>query len=508
MNESFIPAPATQEKLVEKEGAQKGREHHLRLDEMTGMRKKELLFLPEGIAYLKEKFGDEMQISLGDIAGMGVGNDMLRRPGEPTASAKKNVDDCFILLNSVALEIYGNDIDHRLFEIVRVGGDEIIFITKKGDDRLRFLFRRFNEEKEKLLVDRIGREAYDAAKLETNIKAQMKLITKEPRYLELVEKGDVKAVDTWLHEQLGSMAASELRTGELLKSLARLRMDSIPEEEWLVPLDFYRSSEKNIARQNDPLQVRQSLMTGVAAADADIGWLKGHPGLRLPDGTRHEENAIENTAGKYLEQAMNVEKNIRLIQEKERKLSTMRGRQEHLEEERLKKEIIRLETIDPGTGAIRLDKSESKHLIDLIELTEAASGLEVTRLDIPYFGVYNNHYDYATADEMMKRLVETFRRFMQAAVVRDGGSLYALRIQAGGENRDPAALKEALNAILIEYSQPDDPKKKLAMENEVLVKKAITRQNDQFGRVKLSQPVEFTDVSHDTRLSDVVRIAL
>ena len=124
---------------------------------MTGMRKKELLFLPEGIAYLKEKFGDEMQISLGDIAGMGVGNDMLRRPGEPTASAKKNVDDCFILLNSVALEIYGNDIDHRLFEIVRVGGDEIIFITKKWDDRLGLLFRRFNEEKEKLKKAKVKR---------------------------------------------------------------------------------------------------------------------------------------------------------------------------------------------------------------------------------------------------------------------------------------------------------------------------------------------------------------
>jgi len=406
MNEGFTTGMPEQMKT--QEHVPQGREHHLRLDDMTGMRKKELLFLPEGIAYLKEKFGDEMLISLGDIAGMGVGNEMLRRPGEPVATARKNVDDCFTLLTSVAGEIYGNDINLRPLEIARVGGDEIIFATKKGDDRLGSVFERFNEEKEKLLVERIGRESYEAAKLETNIKAQMKLITKEPRYLELVEKGDIKGVDVWLHEQLGSVAASEQRTGELLKSLARLKMDSIPKEEWLVPLDFYRSSEKNIALQNDPIQIRQSLMTGVAAADADVSWMKGHPGLQIPAGTRHDENAIGRTAEKYLEQAMNLEKNVRSIQEKERKLSSLRGHQEYLEEERLKKEIVRLETIDPGTGAIRLDKSESKRLIDLVELTADASGVEVTRLDIPYFGVYNNHHDYATADEMMKHPFPTF----------------------------------------------------------------------------------------------------
>ncbi|MCX6736358.1 MAG: hypothetical protein NTZ13_04710 [Candidatus Parcubacteria bacterium] len=482
----------------------KGREYHLRLDDMTGMRNKELLYLPEGIAYLHEKFGDEMEMTLGDMAGMGVGNEMLRRPDEDTTSARKNVDDCFGLLNATAGEIFGNDIRERPFEIVRAGGDEIIFITRKGDARLESFFERFNQKKEKFLVEeRIGREAYDAAKLETNVKAQMKLITKNPEYLEMERKGDLNAVDAWLHRQLGDAGVSEKRTGDLLKKVARKRLNALPEKDWLLPLDFYRSPAKEIRLHENTDQSLSGVMYGIAEADADIAWAKGHPGVKISENIAHDNAEIQKTADKYLEQAKGVEKNVRLMQAKERELSFAREQREELLEERLKKEIIRLETVDPGTGAIRLDKSGDKYLSDLVEMTEDVSKIEIIRLDVPYFGVFNNHYDYATADEMMKKLAIIYRHFMNGVIIRDGGNLFAVREE--GENMNETnALKNALDAIISEYANPTDSQKKTAMENEAMIKKAITRQEDPFGQVKLFPTVKMA-VSEKTKLSDVIR---
>ncbi|MCX6739382.1 MAG: hypothetical protein NT098_05050 [Candidatus Parcubacteria bacterium] len=485
----------------------KGREYHLRLDDMTGMRNKELLYLPEGIAYLHEKFGDEMELVLGDIAGMGVGNEMLRRPDEDASSARKNVDDCFSLLNATAEEIFGKDIRERPFEIVRVGGDEIIFITRKGDTRLHDFFERFNQQKEEFLVEeRIGREAYDVAKLETNVKAQMKLITKDPEYLEMERKGDLGAIDAWLHSQLGDVDVSEKRTGDLLKKVARKRLNSIPEKDWLLPLDFYHSPAKEIRLRENTDQSLSGVMYGLAEADADIAWAKGHPGMKISENIARDDLEIQKTADKYLEQAKGVEKNVRLMQGKERELSFAREQGEELLEERLKKEIIRLETVDPGTGAIRLDKSGDKYLNDLIEMTNGVSDVEITRLDVPYFGVFNNHYDYATADEMMKKLASAYRRFMNAVIVRDGGNLFAV-CEEGGNMNKTSGLENALDGIISEYANPTDLQKKSAMENEAMIKKAITRQEDPFGQVKLFPTVKVA-VSEKTKLSDVVRRVL
>lgn len=492
------------ETASEKNERPKGREYHLRLDDMTGMRNKELLYLPEGVEYLHKKFGDEMEMTLGDIAGMGVGNEMLRRPGEDVSAARKNVDGCFSLLNAVAGEIFGNDISERPFEIVRVGGDEIIFIMRKGDARLGDLFEKFNRAKEKFLAEeKIGREAYDAAKLETNIKAQMKLITKDPEYLELEKNGDLPAIHAWLHGMLGEADVPEKRTGDLLKKVARKRLDSIPEEKWMDPLDFYHSPAKEIGLGGDPEQTLSGVMRGIAEADADIAWAKGHPGASMPENIARNDPEIQNTAEKYLKQAKGVEKNVRLMQAKESELFSARENGDSLLEERLKKEIVRLETVDPGTGAIRFDKSADKALSDLLEMTNGVSDVEVVRLDIPYFGVFNNHYDYATADEMMKKLAAEYRHFMNGVIVRDGGNLFAVR-EASDENTETETLEKALNEIISPYANPEDPKKKAAMENEAMIKKAITRQDDLFGKVKRYPSVR-TAVSADTKLSDVIR---
>lgn len=482
----------------------KGREYHLRVDGMTGMRNKELLYLPEGIEYLQRKFGSEIGMVFGDVAGMGVGNDMLRRPGEDVSAARRNVDDCFALLGSLASKIFGDDMRERPFEVVRAGGDEIIFLAKKGDLRLAELLKRYNEEKERFLTDeRIGRDAYEAAKLETNIKAQMKLATKDPEFLELAQKGDMKELDAWLRRQLGGEATPEKRTGDLLKNLARLRLGSVPKEAWLEPLDLYHSPAKAIPLGGSPDRVLDDMMLGIAVADADIAWAKGHPGARIPNDLPHNASEIRGTADKYLTQAKGVERTVRLMQEKERELAAAREEGEYLAEERLKKEIIRLETVDPGTGAIRLDKSANKKLIDLVELPCAVSGVDVMRLDVPYFGVFNNHYDYATADEMMKRLASVYRSFTRAVIVRDGGSLFAIRT-AGADGFPASDLEAESNAVLLQYANPEDKEKKTALENEAMVKKAVTRQTAVFGKIKLSGLVQVAGISKDTTLADTL----
>lgn len=482
----------------------KGREYHLRVDSMTGMRNKELLYLPEGIEYLQRKFGSEVGMVFGDVTGMGVGNEMLCRPGEDVAVARKNVDDCFALLGSLAGKIFGDDMRERPFEVVRAGGDEIIFLTKKDDPRLTELLKRYNEEKERFLIEeRIGRDAYEAAKLETNIKAQMKLVTKDPAFLELAQKGGLKELDAWLRRQLGGKAIPEKRTGDLLKNLARLRLGSVPKEAWLEPLDLYHSPAKAISLGGSPELVLGNMMLGIAVADADIAWAKEHPGVQIPNNLPHNTSEIRGTADKYLTQAKGVERIVRIMQEKERELAAAREEGEYLAEERLKKEIIRLETADPGTGAIRLDKSANKKLTDLVELPGAVSGVEVMRLDVPYFGVFNNHYDYATADEMMKRLASVCRSFTHAVIVRDGGGLFAIRA-AGADEFSASDLEAGLHAVLLQYTNPEDAEKKIALENEAMVKKSITRQTAVFGKVKLSGFVQVTGISKGTTLADTL----
>lgn len=483
----------------------KGREYHLRLDDMTGMRQKELLYLPEGVEYLKDKFEDTLEIILGDVSGVGVANEMLRREGEDILVARKNVDDCFVLLNTVVDEVYGENKNIRPFEIVRVGGDEIIFIGCENDERLVEVFSQFTVQKEKFLKERIGEEAYHKATFETNIKSQMKLITKEPEYLALVETGDIEALNAWFHSQLGEHSRSEKRMSNLLRDLAQVRLETLPQEDWFAPLDFYLSRPQRISLDKDIEYVRVNLMQSLAFADADIAWNKAHPGHYISDTHVYDAKSIVETAEKYLNQAKEVEGVTRKIQEKERALIKAREAGKNLQGEKLKLEIIRLETTDAGTGAIRLDKSASKRLVDLVEFSRPERKVEMFRLDVPYFGVYNNHYDYATADEMMKQLVNEMRATFHGVIVRDGGTLFVLK-EAGGESVETEEFEVRANALLAEFTESEDPKKRSAMKNEVAVKRAITRSRDVFGKVKITSPTFSQSVSTETTLSDIIRI--
>ncbi len=412
-------------------------------------------------------------------------------------------NECFHLLNRVAGKIFGEDMTERPFEIVRVGGDEIIFMTKKDDNRLDQLFREYNAEKERMLIDdKIGSEAYEDAMLETNVKAEMKIITKEPEYLELVQKGDAEKMTEWLQSQLNNLPGNEKRAGNLLRAFALKKLKFIPVEKWLTPLDFYRSSPKNISLTENSEESVSHLMDGLAVADADISWIKAHPGKKLPEESTYDSKVISTTASKYLEQAKGVERNIRLIQEKEVQLFSARKERDGLSVESLKKEIIRLETVDPGTGAIRFDASSERRIVDLVEIA-TNNGLEVLRVDIPYFGTYNNNYDYATADEMMKLMTEEFRRSTTGVVVRDGGNLFALR-EIGQDELELSAIENKLNLILSPYSNPEDLNKKMAMENEVTVKRAISRQTEVFGKVKMFSPKDVLEITNKTKLSDVL----
>jgi hypothetical protein len=67
---------------------------------------------------------------------------------------------------------------------------------------------------------------------------------------------------------------------------------------------------------------------------------------------------------------------------------------------------------------------------------------------------------------------------------------------------------EEADGILSEYTEPEDEKKKTAMKNEAMIKRAITRRNDVFGKVKLFRPVPVADVSESLTLADVVRRVL
>ena len=294
----------------------------------------------------------------------------------------------------VADEIFGTDMAKRPFEIIRVGGDEIMFLTKKGDSRMNEFFQRYNQKKKEFLIKEIGLEGYNKAKFETNIKGQMKLVTKEDGYAKAAEKGDVKSINAYLRSELETAAENEHRTGDLLRMLAEKRYQKLtkdPNYVPLEPLDFYRAPSKVVDLNRTSHFVRIGLMEDVAKADKDIAWLKAHPGKKRPP-KEYEMGKIRETAGKYLDEAEDVEGTIRKIQGKEQELIGAEKIGDLATVEEIKSKIIRLETQDPGSGAIRLDKARDHKLNRFIELPKGATHVEVTRVDVPYFGIFNNHF--------------------------------------------------------------------------------------------------------------------
>jgi GGDEF domain-containing protein len=493
-------------------------------NEQTGMHKKEILFLNDGVDFLYKKFGDSVELTLGDVAGVGVANELLCRPDEGHDEARRRVDTCLTLFSSVADEVFGSDASTRPFEIVRVGGDEIVFLVKQDDERLADFFRHYSEAKKKYLIedehDGVGQEVYDAAKRETNIKAQMKLITKEPGFAAGAASGDVAQIDAWICQELGNVAFAqqEGRFSDHLRMLAEKRLELIPKEEWVELLDLYRSSPYTITLGPDTQQDKLRFMTQIARADADIAWKKGHPGVEPETELAHDDHAIHMTALKYHAQAQGIELTAHAIREKEDKIARARAEQEFVndehrkveafhDEERLKKEIIRLETVDPGTGAIRFESAKSKRISDIVEVLPQTP-IQVIRMDVPYFGVYNNHYDYATADQMMRKLADVCREHLYGTIVRDGGSLAVVRPQISGQH-STEGIESALNAIVQRYAEPDNEQARMGLRNEVLVKQAITRQQDEFGTVVLHPPYTYAEpITATTTLANVLEHVL
>ena len=528
--EKLEPISTSPKKQARREAA------HLRLDSMTmrkhpdgsvtGMRQKELLFLPEGIASLREKFGDSMEMLFGDVTGMGVGNDMLRRPGEGADVARNRVDHCFTIMNEVADKIFGTDMTNRPFEIVRMGGDEIMFLSKKGDARLDDFFNLYNQRKKEYLMKEIGEDVYEKARTETNVKGQMKLITKDPTYEKLAAEGNTKGIRAFLFEELGKHGVDfrtlrqdsdgrptpETRMGPLLRVLSEKRYEVLqrnPDYVPLEPLDFYRPPQTStIGLQRLNHNVRIDLMEAIAKADSDIAWLKGHPGEKFPSPREYDDAKIKENAEKYLDQAENTEATIRSIQEKEIALAEARERGDRVSIETLTKEIIRLETIDPGSGAIRLDRARDRKISDFME-GPTPKEIVVTRMDIPYFGVFNNHLSYAQADEFMTRINKIYTERTGGTIVRDGGNLVCLS-RPEDPSFDIESVQREINQAIADFmDQPGVQQVRAKMDNEVTVKQAISHTNDEFGKVKF-YPTQNISLSQtgDTKLWDIVNPVL
>ena len=477
---------------------------HMELDNMTGMRQKQLLYTPEGIKFLQQRFGEEVSMTFSDVTGMGIGNKYLKGPSETLAEARNTVDTSFKLMKEVADEVFGN----KPFEIVRFGGDEIVFLTRKGDKTLMAeFFKRFNARKKEFLIEKIGKKAYETAKRETNIKAQQKLITKDKGYQEAYKQGR-EALRQWFKDQLENYPdhqteLDDMPTQDMFRALAEQRLPD--EAQWLEPLDFYRAPARDIPLVgHTPEEARAGLMDDVAKADNDIAWQKAHPGQQIPEGRTYSEE-VAKTGTKYLEEAEETSRFSKKIKDLQDQLKVAENLGNKEDVARLQKEIIRIRTRDPGTGAIRLDKAREYQINELIRIPDGTTELHITRMDLPYFGVFNNHYDYATADTMMRELSQTLTEAFgtKCAIIRDGGNLLVATPHAP-KGIDRAALKEALDLQVEKYASPPNSKgvrttidRRSAMRQEVEVKQATTGTTDTFGRVKLyeSQPVSINDTT-------------
>lgn len=479
--EEAVPTHESKDALMETESvAERGREHHLRRDQQTGMRKKELLYLPEGIEYLNEKFQGQASFIFTDVTGVGVGNELLCRPGEGGQNPREIVDRCFSLLTEVTTEVCEQHEPPLPFEIIRLGGDEIAFLLGTDADLLPQILSAYNTKKTEYLREVVGTAVYDQAKTETNRKAQMKRITKSDAFQRNVSEGDVTVLDAWLRSEIGDGAEAERRTGDLLRTYAEKQLKDRDPNTLLEPLDLYQSRVSSLTFSLDTEESRRTIMTALSRGDADIAWTKSHPGEPFPENVE-DSTAITETTEKYLTQSREVEATVRSIQQKEHALILARELHQTVEIERLKKEIIRLETRDPGTGGIRLSDAEHRLFSELVEIG-GTDPLQIVHIDIPYFGVFNNQYDYATADEMMMQLTQIMRQQTHGTMIRDGGNLYSVCSPATKFDQDE--LLEKLQSTIRPYALPSDSTKARSIQNEVLIKQTLSRQSDQIGSVR------------------------
>lgn len=473
--------------------------YHLETDGLSGMKQKQALYTLEGMDELKAKFGPDVELTFADVTGMGIGNKYL---GKEAATARNNVDASFKLMKEVADNVFKD----KPFEIIRFGGDEIVFLTKKADQALmKRFFKEFNEVKRRYLTDKIGEGTYEKAKLETNIKAQQKLITKDPGYQEAFKHGP-EALNEWFKTELsktGGFRSDPKETSEMFRELAEKRLPK--KEAWLEPLDFYRTDQKRINLSKGNEEIRKDLMENIAKADSDIAWQKAHPGKAIPKNREYGKDVVE-AADNYLKEAKDVTQFGDKLKGLKNELAIAKETRDFARVAELERQIITVKTRDPGTGTTRLDKARDYQVDEIMPISENNTQLHLLRMDVPYFGVYNNHHGYVAADQMMKSLASTLSDHFNGKVnlVRDGGNLIAI----SKKPIDPSKLSQLndkLNEIIEPLANPggDSIDRRSAMRREVGVKQATTGSKEEFGKVKLHSP-HTSKVEKGQKLWDLV----
>ena len=340
-------------------------DYHTDVDQLSGMRKKQMLYTKEGMAHLAEKFGDDANMVFGDVTGMGIGNQYLHGPGGGPAEAMATVDEMFKLMKEVADDIFKG----KPIEVVRFGGDEIVFMTKKGDAGLMDdFFKEFNKRKADYLKEKIGGPAYEKAKYETNVKGQQKLIDKDPEYHQALDGGE-EGLRAYFTKHLGAdtVKASGDDFAAMNRALAEKRLAAIPEGKRLEPLDFYRAPEKTIGLKGP--DAHNKFMRQLAEADADIAWAKGHPGQKPPKNRSYGDD-VAKAHQDYLAEAAGIETNAVKIKELQGQLKVAEQLGHKAEAIKLQRQITVLRTKDPGTGAIRLDNGKNVAVEDLMPIPE------------------------------------------------------------------------------------------------------------------------------------------
>ncbi len=423
-------------------------DYHTDIDQLSGMRKKQMLYTEEGMAHLAEKFGDEVNMVFGDVTGMGIGNQYLLGPGETVADAMKTVDEMFKLMKEVADDIFKG----KPIEVVRFGGDEIVFLTKKGDAGLMDdFFREFNKRKADYLKEKIGTPAYEKAKYETNVKGQQKLIDKDSEYHQALNGGE-KALRAYFTKRIGAdEVAKSPDLATMNRKLAEKKLAEIPKDSWLEPLDFYKAPDKTVKLKG--ADAHNKFMRQLAEADADIAWAKGHPGKKPPKDRAYGED-VAKAHKDYMTEAKGIETNAIKIKELQGQLKVAEQLGKKAEAVKLQRQITVLRTRDPGTGAVRLDNGKNIAVQDLMPIPKGTKELHVMKVDVNYFGAYNNNYWMSKADEMMTELKVVAEKAYggDVMVIRDGGKFYFI------SKKKPAGakitkLQDDLNAAIKPYAE-------------------------------------------------------
>ena len=530
------------------------REHHLRMDALSGMRLKEMMYLDEGLDHLRREFGGEVATRFLDVTGMGVGNKYLYDPrkytpeqianGEHSLEALQNVDESFLIQQKVFKEVFPEK-----GEIMRFGGDEVVLFFEPGDSRVQQFFEVVNARKKEWLIDKIGKDQYEVAKNATNRAAISKYVMSNPGYAKaeqaVLDKTDPQALNTWLRGELASLGVTphemQRRPSDLMELLAEKLVPTPNQAEktkgtqweslttnwnWLEPLDFYKGSERVVSLKGSHEQTREALLKEMALGDKDVGWSKKHPGQEVPSDIKHPQKAVDEAQVGYLEESKGVQQNIKEVRALEVQANRAREELSRLTDQlqlekskgrvspetnaafgtkseevtRLSLEITRKLALDPGSGALRFDRCTSTKLAHIVPEVKGRPHLEIRKVDIPFFGALNNNYDYAKADEAMLRL----RLSLQGALgkdidlVRHGGSFYTVKRTAGQQTqeafaKESSAIKRSMEPILQEYTHTKDPEKAAGLAKDVAIKRLKSGSRHEFGSIDVSAKTHFIE---------------